>query len=276
VALLTGSKNAVKGLGFLVGAAALALVGFAPAILGMAAVLAVILATVARGMPPGLPGGRKGVRFREVFSGNRNVNRLSAARVFLFGARDVWFVVGVPIYFHAVLSDGSPEGDRAAFFIIGAFMAVWVILYGAVQANAPRLLRASARPEAELIAAARVWAGRLALVPAVLAAMVHAADGPAPWLTAGIVAGLLAFGAGFAVNSALHSYLILAFTGEERVTMDVGFYYMANAAGRLSGTMMSGVAYQVGGVGLCLAVAAAFLGLSALLAAGLRPGPARA
>jgi len=276
VALLTGSKNAVKGLGFLVGAAALALVGFAPAILGMAAVLAVILATVALGMPPGLPGGRKGVRFREVFSGNRNVNRLSAARVFLFGARDVWFVVGVPIYFHAVLSDGSPEGDRAAFFIIGAFMAVWVILYGAVQANAPRLLRASARPEAELIAAARVWAGRLALVPAVLAAMVHAADGPAPWLTAGIVAGLLAFGAGFAVNSALHSYLILAFTGEERVTMDVGFYYMANAAGRLSGTLMSGVAYQVGGVGLCLAVAAAFLGLSALLAAGLRPGPARA
>lgn len=86
---------------------------------------------------PGLPKGRKGAKFSEVFSKSPNVNWLSAARVFLFGARDVWFVVGIPIYFYAVLSDGTEEGNRAAFFLIGTFMAVWIILYGAVQAAAP-------------------------------------------------------------------------------------------------------------------------------------------
>ncbi|MCR9068152.1 MAG: organoarsenical effux MFS transporter ArsJ [Rhodobacteraceae bacterium] len=271
VAVLTGSKNAVKGLGFLLGAGALALFGFIPAILGMAAVLTLVFLAVLVFMPAGLPRGRKGAKFREVFSDSANVNWLSAARVFLFGARDVWFVVGIPIYFYAVLSDGTPEGNRAAFFMIGSFMAIWIILYGAVQASAPRLLRAATRPEAALIAAARGWAGWLALVPAALAAMVFLAGSPAPWLTAMVVAGLLGFGAGFAVNSALHSYLILTFTRDERVTMDVGFYYMANAAGRLIGTLMSGLAYQVGGVALCLAVAAVFLGLASLFAARLRP-----
>ncbi len=276
VAILTGSKNAVKGLGFLLGAAALALVGFIPAILGMAVVLTVILAAVALRMPSGLPRGRKDAKFREVFSKNPNVNWLSAARVFLFGARDVWFVVGIPIYFYAVLSDGSVAGNRAAFFMIGTFMAVWVILYGAVQASAPKLLRAQSRPESELIAAARVWAGALAILPALLAAMVWAAGDPAPWLTGTVVLGLLVFGGVFAVNSALHSYLILTFTRDERVTMDVGFYYMANAAGRLLGTLMSGLSYQIGGLPLCLATAAVFLVLASLFSARLRPEPALA
>ena len=137
VALLTGSKNAVKGLGFLLGAGLLATAGFTVAVLAMAAVLAVILAVILVAMPTGLPTGRKGAKFSEVFSKSSNVNWLSAARVTLFGARDVWFVVGIPIYFYAVLSDGSTEGNRAAFFMIGTFMAVWIILYGAVQAAAP-------------------------------------------------------------------------------------------------------------------------------------------
>ncbi|WP_232796521.1 MFS transporter, partial [Roseovarius salinarum] len=169
VAVLTGSKNAVKGLGFLLGAALLATLGFAWAVLGMAAVLAVILAAVAAAMPPGLPTGRKNAKFSEVFSKSANVNWLSAARVFLFGARDVWFVVGIPVYFYAVLSDGTGAGDRAAFFMVGSFMAAWIILYGAVQAAAPRLLRAARRPEAELVAAARGWALALFVVPAALA-----------------------------------------------------------------------------------------------------------
>ena len=142
VALLTGSKNAVKGLGFLLGAGLLALWGFVPSILGMAAVLALILLAVTLRMPTGLPRGRKDAKFREVFSKNRNINWLSFSRVFLFGARDVWFVVGIPVYFYAVLSDGSEAGNRAAFFTIGTFMAVWTILYGVVQAYAPRLLPA--------------------------------------------------------------------------------------------------------------------------------------
>ena len=271
VALLTGSKNAVKGLGFLLGAAMLALVGFVGSVLVMAAVLAVILLVIALRMPSGLPTGRKGAKFTEVFSKSHNINWLSAARVFLFGARDVWFVVGIPIYFYAVLSDGTVAGNRVAFFTIGTFMAVWIILYGAVQASAPRLLRAETRGEAVLINEAWTWALGLALLPALLAALVWIAPAPAPWLTGTLIAGLLGFGAIFAINSALHSYLILAFTKAERVTMDVGFYYMANAAGRLIGTLLSGLSYQWGGLPACLGVAAVMLALSGLLARQLRP-----
>ncbi|WP_370312360.1 organoarsenical effux MFS transporter ArsJ [Sagittula sp.] len=270
VAVLTGSKNAVKGLGFLLGAALLALAGFKASVWGMAAVLALILAAVALRMPAGLPAGRKGAKFREVFSKDRNVNRLSAARVFLFGARDVWFVVGIPVYFYAVLSDGTEAGNRAAFFTIGSFMAVWTILYGAVQAWAPKALRAASRPEAEIVTAARGWALALVPVPLSLAVLVAFAGAPAPWLTATLIAGLLVFGAIFAVNSALHSYLILAFSKGERVTMDVGFYYMANAAGRLLGTLLSGLSYQWGGLPACLGTAAVMVALSAFGASKLR------
>lgn len=273
VAVLTGSKNAVKGLGFLLGAALLATVGFVWAVLAMAAVLAVILVFVLLAMPPGLPKGRKGAKFSEVFSKSANVNWLSAARVFLFGARDVWFVVGVPVYFYAVLSDGTEDGNRAAFFMIGTFMALWIILYGVVQAFAPRLMRASARSEAELIGAARGWAWALAVLPAVLSVAALLSPAPQTWLTVALVAGLLVFGAIFAVNSALHSYLILAFTRAERVTMDVGFYYMANAGGRLLGTVLSGLTYQAGGLALMLGTAALMVAVSGLAAGRLRPHP---
>ena len=269
VAVLTGSKNAVKGLGFLLGAALLATIGFTGATLAMAAVLAAILLAVGLAMPSGLPSGRKGAKFSEVFSKSANINWLSAARVFLFGARDVWFVVGIPVYFYAVLSDGSAAGNRAAFFMIGTFMAVWIIFYGSIQAAAPRLLRAAQRSEADLIAAARNWAALLAIVPAALALAVLLAGAPAMWLTVLLVLGLLVFGGLFAVNSSLHSYLILAFSKEERVTMDVGFYYMANAGGRLLGTVLSGLTYQLGGVPACLGTAAAMVAVSALAAGRL-------
>ncbi|WP_296763517.1 organoarsenical effux MFS transporter ArsJ [Sediminimonas sp.] len=269
VAALTGSKNAVKGVGFLLGAALLAGVGFVWAVLGMAMVLAAILVAVVLAMPPGLPRGRKGAKFSEVFSKSANINWLSGARVFLFGARDVWFVVGLPVYFYGVLSDGTDEGNRTAFFMVGGFMAAWIILYGAVQALAPRLLGAARRPETALISVARGWAWALFVVPAVLSVAAFAAPGPAPWLTGVLVAGLLAFGVTFAINSALHSYLILAFTRDERVTMDVGFYYMANAGGRLLGTLLSGLTYQAGGLALMLATAAAMVAASALAAGRL-------
>jgi len=275
VAALTGSKNAVKGLGFLLGAGLLGLVGFEGAIAGMAAVLAAILLVVAVLMPSGLPKGREGAKFAEVFSKSGDVNRLSAARLFLFGARDVWFVVGVPLYFYAVLSDGTTEGKREAFFAVGTFMAVWIIGYGAVQAFAPRLLAARDKTVAETVSLARLWVGVLTLIPAALAGAAWAAGGPTDWLTATLVAGLLVFGVVFALNSALHSYLILAFTEAERVTMDVGFYYMANAGGRLVGTLLSGLSYQAGGLALCLATAATMAALS-WLCAGLLDRKARA
>ena len=262
VAILTGSKNAVKGAGFLLGAAVLALFGFVPSVLTMAAILFVILIGVASGMPSGLPVGRKDAKFSEVLSKNRNINWLSAARLFLFGARDVWFVVGIPIYFYAVLSDGSEDGNRAAFFTIGTFMAVWTILYGIVQGWAPSILKAASRSPEEILAQARRWVAALAVVPALLATLVLIAAEPSPALTVTIIIGLLIFGGIFAVNSSLHSFLILSFTDARRVTMDVGFYYMSNAAGRLLGTVLSGFTYQVGGLPLCLATAAVMIGLS--------------
>ncbi|GGA26017.1 organoarsenical effux MFS transporter ArsJ [Neptunicoccus cionae] len=272
VAVLTGSKNAIKGAGFLLGAALLGLAGFTVSVLAMALILFVILIATLVAMPKGLPAGRRDAKFVEVFSKNRNINWLSAARLCLFGARDVWFVVGIPIYFYAVLSDGTEASNRAAFFTIGSFMAIWTILYGVVQGSAPRILNASARNRSELLALAQKWVGMLCVVPAILALLIWLAKEPAPTLTVIVVLGLLVFGAIFAVNSALHSFLILGFTNTQRVTMDVGFYYMANAAGRLVGTLLSGITYQLGGIAMCLATAALMLVLSWLATGQLRDG----
>ncbi|HHS94108.1 MAG TPA: organoarsenical effux MFS transporter ArsJ, partial [Rhodobacterales bacterium] len=203
VAILTGSKNAVKGFGFFLGAALLGLAGFHASVLGMALILGVILAGVVVFMPSGLPKGSKSAKFAHVFATDARINRLSLARMFLFGARDTWFVVGIPIYFHAVLSDGTPEGARQAFFLVGSFMALWIIGYGVMQGFAPGLLRAAQRSTAEITRAAVLWVGLLTVIPAVLALIVWSG---VPGLTPVLVAGLLVFGFVFAINSSLHSY----------------------------------------------------------------------
>lgn len=262
VALLTGSKNAVKGAGFFLGAALLAVAGFTGTLWGMAAILAVILLAIVLFLPAGLPAGKKGTKFSAVISRDPRVNRLSLARVFLFAARDVWFVVGIPIYFQSVLSDGTPDSRRAAFFLIGGFMALWIIAYGAVQAFAPKLVGGKSQPVRQIEAQAVRWAAYLTPIPFVLAGAAYVAGAGAVWLTALVVLGLLLFGFVFAVNSSVHSYLILAFAGEGRVTMDVGFYYMANAAGRLLGTLLSGLSFQLGGLPLCLGTAGVMAALS--------------
>jgi hypothetical protein len=271
VAALTGSKNAVKGLGFFLGAALLGLAGFQAAVWAMAAVLAVILTAVVLFLPAGLPGRMKA---DEAWGGWRSkdarVNRLSLARMFLFGARDVWFVVGIPIYFQSVLSDGTAEGRREAFFLVGGFMALWIIGYGAVQGLAPRILGAKGQSQEQTTAKAIFWAGLLVPIPLALALAAWAAGGPAPWLTATLILGLLAFGFVFAINSSVHSYLILAFGAADRITRDIGFYYMANAAGRLIGTLLSGLSYQFGGLPLCLATAGAMALLCWLAARRLK------
>ena len=263
VALLTGSKNAIKGLGFFVGAVLLAALGFTTSVIAMAVALTAILIAIVLFMPSGIPKGKKGTKVSAVIPSDRNILSLSLARIFLFGARDTWFVVGIPVFFYAVLSDGTEDGARRAFFLIGAFMALWIVAYGFVQASAPKLLRATTQNPASTVAAARYWVGVLSIIPALLAL---AAAFSLPGLTGIVVAGLLVFGGVFALNSALHSYLILEFTKSDRVTLDVGFYYMANAAGRLLGTLLSGLSYQVGGIVGCLAVAAVMAALSWLAA----------
>lgn len=270
VAALTGSKNAVKGLGFFLGAALLALFGFKASVWGMAGVLALILAAVAAFLPRGLPPGKKDAKLSQIWSQDARINRLSLARMFLFGARDVWFVVGIPIYFKSALSDGTAASNQTAFFLIGGFMALWTMAYGAVQVAAPRLLNAKGKPDGAIVAEAIRWAAILAPIPLVLAGIALFVPVPQIWFTAVLVAGLLAFGYVFAVNSSVHSYLILAFSKSERVTMDVGFYYMANAAGRLLGTALSGISYQIGGLPLCLGTAGAMACASWLAVRRLR------
>ena len=264
VAALTGSKNALKGAGFFIGAALLEWTGFRVTLWILSGTLAAVFMITLVLLPRDIGKTKAKAKFTQVFSNRPAINWLSAARLFLFGSRDVWFVVGIPVFFYGVWSDGTPEGNRQAFFLIGAFMAGWTILYGAVQARAPRVLDAGTRALPDLIGSARNWLWPLLVTPMVLSAALWAVAEPGAGLASFVVLGLLVFGAVFAVNSALHSYLILAFSKSERVTMDVGFYYMANAAGRLLGTLMSGLSYQVGGVSLCLGVAGAMIFISYL------------
>jgi predicted MFS family arabinose efflux permease len=247
VAWFTGSKNAMKGAGFFLGGALLELLGFAPALLAMAAGLVAVLVGVTTTLPP-LAGAAKASRSaRELFAKSGGVNLLAAARVFLFGARDVWFVVGLPVFLYAAGWN---------FAAVGAFLASWTIGYGAVQAAAPAFVRRSPDGLSAEVPAARAWALALALVPpailAVLASGVASGD-------IAVAAGLCVFGAFFAVNSSLHSYLILAYAGTKKAAEDVGFYYAANALGRFGGTLLSGLLYGAGGIEACLWGAAAML-----------------
>jgi MFS transporter, APGE family, 1-arseno-3-phosphoglycerate exporter len=258
VALLTGSKNALKGAGFFLGGLLLGALGFAAALLAMAAALALLLLGVWLALPREMGRVRGKVPFTQVFSQSRFVNVLSAARFFLFGARDVWFVVGLPIFLYDTLGWGFAD--------VGGFLALWVIAYGAIQAAAPALFG-----EKGLSPSGRTAPGAafvLAAVPATIAALLRAGVPAAPV----IVGGLALFAAVLGVNSALHSFLIVQQSDRERVTLDVGFYYMANAGGRLAGTVLSGGLFQWAGLPGCLWAAAALAVLAGLVSLAL-PGP---
>ena len=197
-------------------------------------------------------------KISQIFSQAPEINRLSAARVFLFGARDVWFVVGVPVFLHGIL--GWSFGE------VGAFMACWVIAYGFVQAIAPKLTKRSVDGKSTEVKAALMWVCFLGLTPLAIVAAMNA-GWPPGWV---LVGGLGVFGFVFAVNSAVHSYLILAFSEHDGVAVNVGFYYMANAAGRLLGTLTSGAAYQWGGIEGCLLAAFVYLALAAVFTVALK------
>jgi predicted MFS family arabinose efflux permease len=250
VAWFTGSKNAMKGVGFFVGGLLLDVVGFKPALWLMAAVIVVVLIAGLVLLPRQLGKAKASKSMRELFAKSRGVNLLAAARIFLFGARDVWFVVGLPVFLYAA-------GWR--FVEVGGFLAAWTIAYGGIQAVAPRLVTRSRDGLSREVPNARLWAGLLVAVPLALAVLLQRPGLWHPDLV--VVAGLALFGLPFAVNSSLHSYLILAYAGSEKAAEDVGFYYAANAAGRLLGILLSGALYQVDGMTACL------LGSAAMLAA---------
>jgi predicted MFS family arabinose efflux permease len=248
VAWFTGSKNAMKGLGFFLGGLLLEVLGFRMSLWLMAGMLAVVLAGVVLSLPPMMGRSKASSSARELFGKSKGVNLLAAARIFLFGARDVWFVVGVPVFLYA---------NGWTFTMVGGFMALWTIFYGLIQAAAPALIRRSADGLSAEVPAARLWSALLALVPALIIGGLLADTAIRPDLI--LVTGLAIFGAAFAVNSSLHSYLILAYAGSEKAAEDVGFYYAANAAGRFSGTLLSGLLYQWGGLTACLAGSALML-----------------
>jgi predicted MFS family arabinose efflux permease len=224
------------------------LLGFRLSLWVMAAALAVVLAGVVLSLPPMMGKSKASSSARELFGKSRGVNLLAAARIFLFGARDVWFVVGVPVFLYA---------NGWTFTMVGGFMALWTIFYGLIQAAAPAIIRRSADGLSAEVPAARLWSALLALLPALIIAALWSDTGIRPDLI--LVTGLGLFGAAFAINSSLHSYLILAYAGSEKAAEDVGFYYAANAAGRFSGTLLSGLLYQWGGLTACLAGSALML-----------------
>ena len=254
VAWFTGSKNAMKGVGFFVGGLLLDLAGFTHALWLMAALLGVVFVAGLLLLPSRLGKAKSSKTIRELFGKSRGVNLLAAARIFMFGARDVWFVVGLPVFLYAY---------GWTFLQVGAFLAAWTIAYGGVQAIAPSLVSRSTDGLSREVPAARIWAAVLAAVPIVLAVIMNSTDVARPDII--LVVGLALFGLPFAVNSSLHSYLILAYAGSEKAAEDVGFYYAANAAGRLLGIVLSGMLYQLAGIAGCLIGSAVMLLLCSLI-----------
>ena len=253
VAILTGSKNALKGVGFFLGGFLLSVAGFTGALWAMAGGLAVALAGAWAVLPAEMGKAKQKAGWRDLFAKSRAVNVLSAARFFLFGARDIWFVVGVPVFLSVSLGWSGAK--------VGAFMACWVIGYGIVQALAPAVFRGRAPAGGVAVGLAFALAAVAAGVPLLLGAGVAAG--------VVIVGGLAVFGAVFALNSAVHSYLILDYTDGDKVALNVGFYYMANAGGRLVGCWLSGALFQMGGLAGCLWGTFVFALVAAVIALAL-------
>ena len=252
VAWLTGSKNALKGVGFFAGGAGWATIGFTASVITMAlcggvvGVVALLLLDTNLGKASFKP------KFSELFSKSRRINLLSAARLFLFAARDVWFVVALPVFLQLELGWSSIS--------VGTFLAAWVIGYGLVQAIAPKITNIVHKgvPDGR---AALLWCLPLVTVPVAMALGLQQRFDPA----AVIVLGLACFALVFAMNSALHSFLITSYANSDGVSLDVGFYYTANAVGRLLGTVCSGWVYQAHGLAACLSVSAFFIALVLLI-----------
>jgi len=259
VAILTGSKNALKGAGFFLGGILLSLFGFHDAILIMTVSLSIVWVFSLLSLNKSMGKAPNKPKVSEIFSKSTRINTLSLARMFLFGARDVWFVVALPVYLTQTLG--------WQHWSVGTFFALWVVAYGLVQSFAPAITgankSATLAKHNEATQSATFWAALLALICFTITltlSMVELAH-----IELLLIIGLLIFGAVFAVNSSLHSYLIVSYANTDTVSMDVGFYYMANAMGRLIGTVLSGLLFQAYGLIACLATATLFLCMATMI-----------
>ncbi|MBF0195189.1 MAG: organoarsenical effux MFS transporter ArsJ [Magnetococcales bacterium] len=257
VALLTGSKNSLKGAGFFLGGFLLAIWGFQLALITLAVGLFAAMLLTGLLLPKDLGKTKHKVKFKQLFSKTPQINRLSAARFFLFGSRDVWFTVALPVFFAEHLGWNHTK--------IGTFLALWVVGYGIVQAVAPGMLGNKKRDKGPDGNTARLWSSILLFFPAGIAVALIQGFNPA----IAIVVGLALYGAIFAINSSVHSYLILLYSDKDTVALNVGFYYMANAAGRLVGTVLSGLIYQLYGLNGCLWTSVSFIAAATLISIGL-------
>jgi len=260
VAILTGSKNALKGVGFFLGGLLLSQLGFTAAIASMAALLLLVWLASLVLLKKDLGKSSFKPKFKDLLSKSRAINQLSAARMLLFGARDVWFVIALPLYLSSQFQWSHTE--------IGSFLALWVIGYGVAQSIAPLITGRGTGSETKTLPdgkTALLWASLLCTIPLLISVALTYSNAPLLWL----IGGLLLFGAVFAVNSSLHSYLIVSYAGRDGVSLDVGFYYMANAIGRLIGTLLSGWVYQAYGLSACLWISSSFLLATVLVSIGL-------
>jgi predicted MFS family arabinose efflux permease len=254
VAILTGSKNTLKGIGFFLGGVLLTLVGFQSAMLLMAISLMIVFIGSLLLLKQDLGRVKRKIRFKELFSKSPAINRLSAARLFLFASRDVWFVVALPVYF------SETYGWNA--WSIGALIASWVIVYGGIQSIAPYVTgNRSKQKHANKVPSgkhAALWALALTFTPLLVLMSLTVS----PWL---VILCLFIFGGLFAINSSLHSYLIVSYAQQDGVSLDIGFYYMANAMGRLIGTLLSGWVFVSFGLQACLIVSCLFILLATII-----------
>ncbi len=258
IAVLTGSKNTLKGIGFFLGGLLLTVFGFSGAITLMALALSVVWLFSLFSLKQDIGKAKNKPKFKDVLSKSRAINLLSAARLFLFAARDVWFVIALPVFLAAEF------GWQHTW--VGGFIAAWIILYGVIQTQAPKLTAKASGKSPNGQDAAK-WGALLFIVPSLMAVALSTGL-PATWV---IVAGLTAFAVLFAINSSLHSFLIVDMASKDGVSLDVGFYYMANAGGRLLGTVLSGWTFQAYGIIACLVISAIFIALAVMFAAMIVP-----
>jgi predicted MFS family arabinose efflux permease len=257
VAYLTGSKNALKGLGFLLGGVLLAHIGFKNSMLLMAIILAITSVLALYLLPKNVGKATRKIPFKHLFSKSRAINVLSLSRFFLFGSRDLWFVIGLPLFLQSKL--------QWPFEKVSAFLALWIVGYGLSQTLVPTLFSAEKITHYLGNKALGLWTLMLTLFPILIALSImyefH--------IEKTLVIGLLSYGVFFAINSVIHSYLVLRYSSNESISTDVGFYYMSNAMGRLVGTLLSGLIFQAYGLSGALWVSVFFLLLASIISFSL-------